>query len=192
MRLVAGLLAAFLALAASAAAADILIRPGVSIGKLRLGMLEADVRKAYAYPYAERETRPFGRERVELSFGLSGYTAVLYGPVGRARVVRISTLSAAEKTAENVRVGWTEARVRAVYGGRMTCDGPFREEYYKDIVVYASVRPCYLRARDVETVFGMQMIVQRRGIAQFVRKWEPKKARVYIVTVQTVPQPRFE
>jgi hypothetical protein len=35
-------------------------------------MLDAGARRAYGFPYIEREPRPFGRERVEISFGLSG------------------------------------------------------------------------------------------------------------------------
>lgn len=179
-----------LLLACSASAADILIRPGAAIGKLRLGMTEAEARRAYPFPYVQREARPFGRERVKISFGLSGYTAVLHGMRGRARVIRVTTLSARERTPEGAGVGMSEPRLLALYGKRLTCDRPHEYEY--DGVRYVgSVRSCYLRARDIETVFANEMIVgPRRNISYPIHEWESERARVVQVAVQTVPQPR--
>jgi hypothetical protein len=43
---------------------------------------------------------------------------------GGARVVRISTLSALERTQEGLDVSSTEARLIAAYGKRLSCDAP--------------------------------------------------------------------
>jgi hypothetical protein len=100
---------AALALASTAGAAaqrDELIRPGVGIGKIRLGMTEAQVRRALGRPFASRSKREgFGRLRVELQFE-DGYTFVtLAGRQGALRVVGVSTLKESEQTPQGVRVG---------------------------------------------------------------------------------------
>ena len=165
-----------------------MIRPGVSIGKLRLGMPEAAARKAYPYPFAKREARPFGRQYVRMSFGLSPYSAVLYGPKGRTRVVSVYTLSARERTPEGVGIGTTEARMREVYGARLQCDPP--HEYVRDgVTLYNRSRPCSLQGRRAETSFGLVMDPGQPGSGTVLR-WEPEKAVVTGVSVRTLPQPR--
>lgn len=183
--------AAALVATCSASAADILIRPGAAIGKLRLGMTEAEARKAYAYPYVEREARPFGRERVEISFGLSGYSAVLYGLRGRTRIVQVSTLSARERTPAGTGVGTTEPRLLAVHGKQLACDAPHYYDY-EGVTYVGTVRSCRLRARGVETIFVNEMVTgPRPNISYPVHRWESDKARVVRVVVQVVPQPRL-
>jgi len=184
VRLIIGL-TALISLAGAASAGNIVIRPGAAIGKLSLGMGEADARRAYKFPYIEREARSFGRERVSISFGLSGYSIVLYGPRGRAHVVQIATSSATERTREGIGVGSTEARLKAAYGRRLTCD---RLQVYVEggMRFYTPVRNCYLRARGVETIFRNEVGGDRRDA---VHRWDSKKARVFEVIVQVKPLP---
>jgi hypothetical protein len=177
LRLGAVVLAA-LVLAPSTSAGDIVIRPGIGIGKLRLGMTEAQARRSYEFPYAEREPLTFGREIVEISFGLSGFSAVLEGRRGRARVIEISTVVAHERTAQRIGVGSTERQLAKAFGRRLTCSK------VTDSSLAMGVRFCGLITDVTETIFKEQIIETRPGIVQFVRKWNPDKARINEVLIR--------
>jgi hypothetical protein len=115
--LVVAILAAVTATPARAApGANALIRPGVGIGPLRLGMTPQQVRHALGQPIYVRGTRlGFGRLLIEYSYWLDGYTAYLLRVGGKARVVSVQTTLAKEKTASGLGVGSTERQIRRVY-----------------------------------------------------------------------------
>ena len=57
--------------ASAAPQADLVIRPGAGIGKFRLGMMQAQLRRAVGEPrYVVPRTRTFGLLRVEYQYGL--------------------------------------------------------------------------------------------------------------------------
>ena len=71
----------FAATAAAATSHDLVIRPGVGIGKVRLGMSRAQVRSAWGAPQAVVRT---GRS-VELQYDFAAYVVILRGSRGRER-----------------------------------------------------------------------------------------------------------
>ena len=79
--------------ATPAAGMTMLIRPGVGIGKVRLGMTEAQVRKALGRPsyVVKRERRGFGSQYLEVGWDLAAWTVGLQGRAGRLRVVKVAT-----------------------------------------------------------------------------------------------------
>jgi len=109
---------------------DALIRPGVGIGEVWVGMTAAEVRRALGRPFASRSKRDgFGRLRVELQFE-DGYTFVtLAGRRGALRVVGVSTVKKAERTPQGVGVGSTERRVARAYGSRLRCERLKRQTF---------------------------------------------------------------
>lgn len=177
--------AAALIVTSTAIAGDIVIRPGVGIGKLRLGMAEKDARRAYAGAYVERESLTFNRERVRISYGLSGFSAVLEGRRGSARVVEVETFAAGERTASGIGVGSTERRLMQAYGRRLACSKliPNRDGFIPE------VRSCTLRDDEVETIFLTRIIATRVGIAQFLTEWNADKARIYRVILRSCVRP---
>lgn len=123
-----------------------------------------------------------------MTFGLAPYSAVLYGPKGRARVVRIDTLSSRERTPEGVGIGSTESRLRALYGDRLVCEPP--HAYDRDgVTLYDRGRPCYLQGRGADTAFGLYMDPDQPGSGT-VLQWDPDKAVVTGISVRTLPQPQ--
>jgi hypothetical protein len=123
-----------------------------------------------------------------MSFGLSPYSAVLYGPKGRTRVVSIYTQSARERTPEGLGIGTTEAKLRAVYGNRLRCDQPFA--YDRDgVTLFNRGRPCYLQGRGADTSFALEMDPDQPG-SGMVLQYDPEKAVVTGVGVRTLPQPK--
>ena len=111
-----------LALTASAAAAtqrDSLIRPGVGIGKVKLGMTIAQVRAAWGPARARTlETQPRGSREIELQYDFAAYTVRLVGRPKRERVVSVATTLRREKTHQGVGVGPFEQRLRRQIPGR--------------------------------------------------------------------------
>jgi hypothetical protein len=126
VRTVASLGCAALALVASASAStqrDALIRPGVGIGKVRLGMTLAQVRAAWGRPQAQTiETLPRGGRRIELQFDFGAYTVTLTGRNGRESVDSVATTLAKEKTRRGLGVGTPERRVQRLLRGELRCD----------------------------------------------------------------------
>lgn len=96
--------------ASAAPQADLLIRPGLGIGKFRLGMTEAQLRRAAGKPrYVVHRSRTFGLVRVEYQYGFGAeYIATLVGRRGRLRVTRVSTIVRHEKTPKGVGPGSLE------------------------------------------------------------------------------------
>jgi hypothetical protein len=166
-----------------------LIRHGVGIGSVRLGMTEAQVRRALGRPTAViRRRTGFGGLRVELQFAQAEYTVTLRRRAGRFQVVAVSTILAQERTREGFGVGTLERRVRRAYGRRLRCE-PLRtrlaSEGRSTVRVLASTeRNCVLTtAPGTETVF--RSVLERRTRWDWVltpSDWP--RARVYVVTVR--------
>jgi hypothetical protein len=166
-----------------------LIRHGVGIGSVRLGMSEAQVRRVMGRPTAViRRRTGFGGLRVELQFDQAEYTVTLRRRAGRFQVVAVSTILARERTREGFGVGTLERRVRSAYGRRLRCE-PLRTRLASQgrstVRVLASTeRDCVLTtARGTETVF--RSVLERRSRWDWVltpADWP--RARVYIVTVR--------
>ena len=117
-------LAAAAALPAGAAPQrDLLIRPGVGIGKVRLGMTVPQLRAAMGRPLAvlPQEAR-FGRQAVEWQYGYGAYMVRLEGRRNALRVVGVSTTILKERTPEGFGVGTLESRVERAFAGRIRCE----------------------------------------------------------------------
>jgi hypothetical protein len=105
-----------------------LVRPGIGIGKVWLGMSVAQVRRALgpAQLVNRRVRVGFGRSYVEYAWDNGWWLVGFQGRRGRLRVVRIATLSPRERTRERLGIG---SRVRAVLARypHATCRrvGPF-------------------------------------------------------------------
>jgi hypothetical protein len=113
----AALLAALVASPASAITErNALVRPARGIGKLSLGMTQAQVRRALGRPvYVRRIPRGFGRILIEMSYWLDGWTVRLAVRRGAFRVVYVETTLARERTRQRLGVGSTEPQLRRVY-----------------------------------------------------------------------------
>jgi hypothetical protein len=69
-----------------------LIRPGVGIGKVRLGMTQAQVSRALGPHMAVNvRERRFGLTYLELAYDYSAYTVGFFGAPGKLRVVSVAT-----------------------------------------------------------------------------------------------------
>ncbi|MBA2476931.1 MAG: hypothetical protein H0V40_13365 [Actinobacteria bacterium] len=119
-------LAVALALAAFAAGAlhaapsrDTLVRPGLGVGKVRLGMTVSEVRRAMGrHDIGVAKRLGFGSRRLELTWwsGLADHFIVqLVGPRGRERVVSIATSRTSERTATGIGPGVRVSRLLQVY-----------------------------------------------------------------------------
>jgi hypothetical protein len=93
---------------------DTRIRHGAGIGKLRLGMTYAEVRKILGGPQTvdRREQLSRGRRYLEFSWDFGWWTVGFMGRPGRMRVVSIQTLNRRERTGEGLGVGSQERSVR--------------------------------------------------------------------------------
>ena len=95
--------------ASAAPDANLRIRPGVGIGKLRLGMTEAQVRRALGKPRAVvQRGGSFGLRRIEYEYGFAEYVVRLAGRSGRLRVVAVGTTLRRERTAKGIGPGSRE------------------------------------------------------------------------------------
>ena len=126
MRVVVAASAVALACAAGIASAspsrDALIRPSVGIGKVRLGMTLAQVRKALGRETLvnRRQHLGFGSRHVSLDWNDAQWTVELLGQPGRMRVISVSTLKRTERTSRGVGAGSTIRRVLREFP-RATC-----------------------------------------------------------------------
>jgi hypothetical protein len=126
VRTVASLGCIALALVASASAStqrDALIRPGVGIGKVRLGMTPAQVRAAWGRPQAVTiTTHPRGGRTIELQYDFAAYVVTIEGRPSRERVVAVGTSLAKERLSQGVGVGSPERRLQRIFRGDLRCD----------------------------------------------------------------------
>jgi hypothetical protein len=183
--LLAGAAAAFAAAGAHARTdANVLIRPAQGIGKIRLGMTEAQVRRTMGRPRAViRQPGGFGLGAVELEYGLAAYTVRLVGRRGQARVVRVGTTLVRERTRAGVGVGSLERRVLRAYP-RLRCES--LRTYAISGVTYSgrSMRDCVLFAPSGRrTTFTSGVRVNSTiGESLTLRDWN-QRARVIEVSV---------
>ena len=118
-----GTIAALVAVAATAQAgarpqSNLLIRPAQGIGKVRLGMTEAQLRRAMGRPRAVvPRGASFGLRTVEYQYGFAQYVVRLFGPRGRLRVTAVGTTLRRERTAKGIGPGSREADVVRAYPG---------------------------------------------------------------------------
>jgi len=168
----AGLLAAALA-----AAADARIVPGRSIGGVRLGTSEAQVRAKLGTPLGvERERGRFGAPRVVLHFGYAAYDVVLE----RGRAVEIATGLRSERLANGIGPGSTEwEATRAMK--QLACVQPVpRISPRTGDVIGFHPRTCALRDDGAETVL---LVSPRERFARDGR-WRAKETVVLEVRVR--------
>jgi hypothetical protein len=179
-----------LLLAASASAStqrDALIRPGVGIGKVRLGMTLAQVRAAWGRPYAVQITpHQRGARTIELQYDFAAYVVTLVGLPRRERVVAVST-TAEQRLRQGVGVGSLERRLLRVFRGELDCERLPISVDARGVplgVIYAgAVRRCTLGDRDQRhTVFTSRIHPRWPWDHRPVAEWV-KLARVMEVTV---------
>ena len=109
----AGLLAAQ---GAARSDASLLIRPARSIGKIRLGMTEAQLRRAMGKPRAVvPRSASFGLRSVDYEYGFAHYVVRLFGAPGRLRVVSVGTTLRRERTARGIGPGSLERALVLAY-----------------------------------------------------------------------------
>lgn len=180
--------AALLVLAGAAharPAGDERVIPGVGIGKLRLGMTEAQVRKALGAPLARRVKRVgFGRTEIELQYGFSAYLVTLTrSRAATRRVTAIATGLVSERTLQGHGVNTREAALVEAFGSMLACER-LKTTTYNDRVYVAVMempyRECALRSGDAETVFRTAIDEPWMSLAE---EWRPL-ARVVEVVVR--------
>ena len=175
-----------LSLAASASAStqrDALIRPGISIGKVKLGMTLAQVRAAWGRPQAQIvEMLPRGGRSIELQYQFGAYTATLTGRSGRETVSSIATTLVKEKMANGLGVGSRETRLQRALRSRLRLDrlDVITQPRNPYPMVQTNRRECTLDERgSPQTVFASRMRVH---------SWLPddwsKTAYVYEVVIR--------
>jgi hypothetical protein len=181
-----------LGLAASASAStqrDALIRPGVGIGKVRLGMTLAQVRAAWGRPYAVQITpHELGARTIELQYDFAAYVVTLVGLPGRERVVAVATTLAAERLRQGVGVGSLERRLQRVFRGELHC-GRLPVSVGAPIIYAGARRRCTLGDRDGRhTVFTSWIHMRYPWDARPVSDWA-RLARVMEVVVRAPGAP---
>jgi hypothetical protein len=182
----AALVAALTAATAGARSdANAVIRHGVGIGKVRLGMTEAQVRAALGKPSSTLdEAGSFGRRTHELQYDGSAWLVRLGGrPL---RVVQVATTLRRERTREGLGVGSFERDVLKAYP-RLRCErlrtGPFPGSPNSRMLL-TQVRECVLdTGRGTQTVFSS--VIERKVPWERLlpEDWEPR-ARVLEVAVR--------
>jgi hypothetical protein len=100
--------------------ATALIRPGVGIGKVRLGMTQAQVRRVLGpHTVVNVRERRFGLRYLELAYDYSAYTVGFFGAPGKLRVVSVATSLRRERTRNGLGPGTSlRALRRALRGER--------------------------------------------------------------------------
>jgi hypothetical protein len=120
--LCAACLAAAATVIAGASAAELTIVPGVSIGKVKLGMSAAQVKKILGREYLVNGAQNVrGRRHVEYGWDYSRWTATFEQRGRTLRVVEVATVVPSQKTAKLIGPGstWREL-VRAYPNGICT------------------------------------------------------------------------
>ena len=141
--------------AGAASSRDLLIRPGQGIGKVNIGMTEAQVRARLGRPGASR-TRVvgFGSRFVELQYDDGHYWVGLLGRSGRMRVHSVGTIQQFQRTPKGFGIGTGEARLAREYGTRMRCDRLWTHDRFSPEFVGNRWRDCVVnRGSGAETVF---------------------------------------
>lgn len=108
----------------AAASRDALVHPGRGIGKLRLGLTQAEVRRVLGAPsyVARRRRLGFGEQYLELQWGYAEWTVGFQGRPGHMRTVRIGTTLRSQRTRSNLGTGSRVRHILRVYP-QATCSG---------------------------------------------------------------------
>ena len=176
------LLAAFAAAGASAATESTqLIRPSQGIGKVRLGMSDADLRRVLGRPrVAIPRSAGFGRRTVDYEFGYGEYGVRLFGTPGRLRVVRVTTTLRRERTPSGIGPGSSERALLRAYPA-LRCPRLATLVAHGTVYVTTDERECTLRTPSGRrTVFVSG--VGRGALLVRLRDWD-RQARVLEVAV---------
>jgi hypothetical protein len=91
------------------------IRHGLGIGRVKLGMTYAEVRRVLGGPQTvdRRERLRDGRRYVEFSWDFGWWTVGFLGRPGKLRVALVQTANRSERTVEGLGVGSRERAVRS-------------------------------------------------------------------------------
>jgi hypothetical protein len=180
---VLGCLALLLAVSASGAPQrDLLIRPGVGIGKVKLGMTLKQVRAAWGKPQASTVRREGGARLTELQYDFAAYVVTLLGPRGRERVIRVGTTLAKERMTNGLGVGSLERRLQSALRGRLRCDRlpVVTQPRSPQPLIFDNRRECKLGERgSPQTVF-----VSRMRVHSFLPEDWSKTAYVFEVVIR--------
>jgi hypothetical protein len=174
-----------LLLVASASAApqrDALIRPGVGIGKVELGMSLKQVRAAWGKPQAITIRREGQARLTELQYDFAAYFVTLIGSPGRERVIRVGTTLAKERMANGLGVGSRETRLQRELRSRLQCDrlDVFQQPRNPYPLIQTNRRECRLGERgSPQTVF-----VSKMRVPSFLPEDWPKTAYVFEVVIR--------
>src|SRR5215218_7631083 len=109
--------------ASAASQRDALIRPGIGIGKVKLGMSLKQVRGAWGRPQAVvTTTNERGARTLELQYDYAAYVVTLVGAPGGERVTAVGTTLAKERTSQGLGVGSLERRLQRAFRGDLRCE----------------------------------------------------------------------
>jgi hypothetical protein len=173
-----------LAALAPAPSAGARIVPGQSIGGVRLGMTEAQVRKVLGTPLGVEQRRGrFGARRLALHFGYAAYDVELEARrSGALRVVEIATGLRSERLPNGIAVGATEFQAAKALK-ELRCARPVQivSPRTGDVIGFRP-RTCTLRGQGAETVF---FVSPRRRFSREAR-WRPREAVVLEVRIRAV------
>ena len=168
--------------ASAAPSASRVIRPAIGIGKLRLGMTDAQVRRAMGKPrFVVARPAAFGLRSVEYQYGLAEYTVRLFGARGRLRAVRVGTTLRRERTPSGLGVGSLERVVLRSYPA-IRCQ-PLRTDRYGSVRLVTTIqRECSLFARSGRRTIFTTDVLERPFEVVTPQIWA-RRARVIEVSV---------
>ena len=135
---------------------DQLVRPGKGIGKVNLGMSEAQVRSALGKPtYVVSRRASFGQQARELQYGFdANFVVTLAGRKGSLRVTAVRTTRQRERMPDGFGIGTREPELIRKYGKRLTCDRLRTKNYQGLVMLEVPLRECWLgRPGSPRTVF---------------------------------------
>jgi hypothetical protein len=163
--------------------ASLVIRPGAGISKLRLGMTEAQVRRAMGKPrFVFTRPTAFGLRSLEYQYGFAEYSVRFFGRRGRLRAVRVGTTLVRERTSNGLGVGSTERAILRAYRA-LRCQ-PLRTQPHGSIRTVITVpRECTLfAASGRRTIFTTNVQLKNTWDLITPATWA-KRARVIEVSV---------
>jgi hypothetical protein len=110
--------------AAARPSRDALVQPGRGIGKVKLGMTQAQVRRTLGAhrSVARRRELGFGQRYVELQWGHGEWSVGFQGRAGRMQAVRIGTTLRSQRTRSNLGTGSRIRDILRVYPGATCSD----------------------------------------------------------------------
>lgn len=127
--------------ASAAPQRDTLVRPGVGIGRIALGLPQAQVVRILGPPSRvnRRYALGFGRTYVEHDWDYGRWTVGYEGRRGSLKVVRVATLQDTQRTPRRIGVGSRPREVVAAYPS-VRCAERYRNYRWERIGRYLTVR----------------------------------------------------